>query len=130
MKQIGFLCIALLISCLFACKSKQVVSEVPSKLEQSERNRLGPRGAMGSTDDFYDSMDLTEEQRLAMDQLNQDFRLKRRTALEGNRDDRDKVSQIMQALRKEQNLEVEKILDANQYAKYLDYFNEYLDRRG
>ncbi len=97
---------------------------------QTERNRLGPRGAMGSMDDFYDSMDLSDDQKMAMDEVNQAFRLKRATALKGNRDKQEQVNFIMQSLRKEQNAEVAKILDDAQYAKYMEFFNEYLDRRG
>lgn len=129
MKNPSILFILLCISYLFACKSKQSMDNTHKDV-QTERNRLGPRGAMGSMDDFYDSMDLSDDQKMAMDEVNQAFRLKRATALKGNRDKQEQVNFIMQSLRKEQNAEVAKILDDAQYAKYMEFFNEYLDRRG
>lgn len=106
------------------CLGSTVLAQGPGQ------GRPGGRGQQMNIDTLQAKLDLSDDQVLEFQEINQQMRAKRRELFESSEGDRASMREPMMALRDETNQQIKDILTVEQWNKYEAFLAKMRENRG
>ena len=98
--------------------------------DRGERKRPSPEERQKRQDEMYAQLNLSEAQKIKVEEINTNYQTKMRTMRENNDGGREAMRASMMKMREEQNAELKNVMTAEQFDKYLKIQESQKGRRG
>lgn len=136
-----FFAVAMLFSCNKKTADATVSEAVPTETTSTTATTERPRrdGRRGQRDpeaqkkrqqEMYAQLNLSEAQKVKVEEISAKYQVKRKAFVENNNGDREAMRGEMQKQREDQNKELSGVMTKEQFAKYLEIQKSQRGRRG